>query len=1224
MKRLLLLTVAMSVAGFAFVCGQENALKIDKWLIAGPFENTQTTNLLGYPFIDEPIASPAEGERAGEIQWKKLDAPMVDFTRQGFGKNSNCAAYAFSYLYSPSDRLAAIRFGSDDGAIIWLNGNRVLEQVARRSLAENQDTVHIQLGKGWNRLLIKVDQGSGGWEMISSLSSAGFKASNDRPDPESMVKSPAVMISNIWISKTSKDQASLSLSIHNGSSTDLNDLRCEINGSFPDKTSQVEEKDKSIDPVKSVLTFPNSISVPAIPTKTVSRVAGHENIIIETHVPLLNLCRLLSKPGARLRIISKAGINEVPIEPETASELLLKAASISGFSSPELQKSAAAVRSAVRMYGITIDFSDQARSGLDLIASNRLPEVKPILDQIERSIIDHVPDLRGDSIFVTGHAHMDMNWLWPYDESVKMFHDNFRQAVAFMEKFPDYRMLQSQATIYKHIELMDPPLFDKVKKYVAEGRFELAGGMWTESDCNLTGGEALCRTLLLGQRYFLDKFGKMARVGWLPDNFGHISQFPQMLKLSGMEYYYFHRCVPFIGPFRWIGPDSSNVLCFTNYTYNGEITPALKNEVTRISPVTRKMLHPTGIGDHGGGPTLKNIEMIHELDATPRFPSIKFASAESFFKSTEKMPVALPVHRGEMQFIFEGCYTSVAEIKENTRKSEQSMYRAEFLSSLRWLSGQPYPAGELKSLWETVAFNQFHDILPGSAIYESYQDAVADHKMVQKQANNIFESDFRKLSDEISFRTGAGQPVVALNLQPRSGKVLVQAEVFSHEKPATATLSSWGEYYEYAHLKPAAGNKVATMMVRDESGRKYPAQIIGGKMFPPGFRSTVEFVVDSMPAGGYKTFYVDASVPGAAIDEIPEKDGVFETDFFTVGLDLKSGDIIGLKDKRTGKEYVAANGRLNRLRIWMEAPNGMNAWTIGEIKDIVDITEIVSISITERGPVRATVEVVKKWGHSKFIQHIYIYKSYPRIDFDLEVHWFETGDGVNPAPFLRTTFDLAIDKPTFNSQVPFDVVSRPVTGQEVPAQQWVDVSDGTNGIALLNRTKFGHSFDKGQLRLSLLRATYNPDRYPNIGINHIQYSLFPHSGDWKNGVWAEGENFNIPVYASEPPSLALAKTHATRRTEGSLLSVSPAGVVMSGIKQAEDGKSLIIRLAEVNGKETMAAITLPIPALSATRVNIVELPLGSPEKPLVNGKTIRIRLKPHEIVTLAVQVTGDK
>ncbi|MFA6482087.1 MAG: glycoside hydrolase family 38 C-terminal domain-containing protein [Bacteroidales bacterium] len=1200
MKKAILFLVTIWLAGSGPGFSQANGTKISNWLVAGSFTSAQTTDLLSYPFIDEPNATPSHGEQAGEVQWKKVTAGFVDFTKQGFAKTDRCAAYAFTYIYSPSDRLATIRFGSDDGTIMWLNGIGILEQRVKRSLIESQDTVYVQLGKGWNRLLIKVDQGSGGWEMICSMVAGDLRNSNDRPAKETLVKSPGAAITRIGITKINRETASLTVSVRNNGTALLKDVPCEFI-----EAGAVSDGNHGTPALYSVLIS----SLPAGSTMT----AGFD-------LPVAELCGLLSKPGARIRISSRAGINEVVIEPETATELLLKALAIPGIGEPDLQLSASSVTSAMRMYGLTTDISAQSMKALGLLSKDRFPEVMGILDEIKRNIINNIPDLRGDSIFVTGHAHMDMNWLWPYNESVKMFHDNFRQAVAFMERFPDYRMLQSQATIYRHVEEMDPPLFEKVKKLVGEGRFELAGGMWTESDCNLTGGEALCRTLLLGQRYFLDKFGKIARVGWLPDNFGHISQFPQMLRLSGMDYYYFHRCVPFIGPFRWIGPDSSNVLCFTNYTYNGEISPALKNEVARISPITHKMLHPTGIGDHGGGPTLKNIEMIHQLDGTPKFPSIKFSSVESFFKSTDKMAVSLPVHRGEMQFIFEGCYTSVAEIKENTRKSEQSMYQAEFLSGLRWLSGNAYPAAELKSLWETVAFNQFHDILPGSAIYESYQDAVADHKMVQKKANAIFESDFRRLADEITFKTGAGQPVVALNMQPRGGQVLVQAEIFSHDRPATANLSTWGDYYEYAHVKPATGNKVATVLVRDASGKSYPAQIIGGKQFPPGYRSTVEFVVDDMPAGGYQTFYMDPMVAGSSVEEIPEKDGVFETDWFLVKIDLKTGDISGLKDKRSGKEYVTANGRLNRLRMWMEAPNGMNAWTIGATKEIQDITDIVSVAITERGPVRTTVEVVKKWGRSKFIQRTYIYKSYPRIDFDLEAHWFETGDGVNPAPFLKTTFDLAIDNPKFYSQVPFDVVSRAVNGQEVPAQQWVDVSDGVHGLALLNRTKFGHAFDKGQLRLSLLRATYSPNLYPNIGINHIQYSLFPHTGDWKNGVWAEGENFNIPVYAAEPPSLALAKTHATRPENGSLISVSPPEVVMSGIKQGEDGKSLIIRLAEVNGKETDVVVSLPVKAVSIARMNIIELPQDSGNKPLMEGNKVKVKLKAHEIVTLSIGV----
>ena len=113
-----------------------------------------------------------------------------------------------------------------------------------------------------------------------------------------------------------------------------------------------------------------------------------------------------------------------------------------------------------------------------------------------------------DTIHVIGHAHMDMNWLWTYSETMQMCNDNLRQVVAFMDEYPDYTMLQSQAAVFNFVEMVDPPLFEQVKKYVKEGRLELAGGMWTEGDMNLSSGEAITRSFLLGQRYFQSRFGQ--------------------------------------------------------------------------------------------------------------------------------------------------------------------------------------------------------------------------------------------------------------------------------------------------------------------------------------------------------------------------------------------------------------------------------------------------------------------------------------------------------------------------------------------------------------------------------------------------------------------------------------------------------------------------------------------------------------------------------------------
>jgi alpha-mannosidase len=852
-----------------------------------------------------------------------------------------------------------------------------------------------------------------------------------------------------------------------------------------------------------------------------------------------------------------------------------------------------------------------------------------------------------DTIQVVGHAHMDMNWLWTYSETMKMCNDNLRQAVAFMEEFPDYTMVQSQAAVYNFVEKVDPPLFRLVQKYVKDGRLEPVGGMWTEGDMNLSSGEAIARSFLLGQRFFLSRFGKTASVGWLPDNFGHISQMPQILKLAGCDYFYFHRCKPFKGTFWWKGSDSSTVLCYANDTYNGEIKPELKEELKLITPDKHRLLQITGIGDHGGGPTRSDINMVHQLDKTPGYPAVRFTTAGDFFRKASKEMSGRPTHAGEMQFIFEGCYTNVAGIKEGNRNCESSLYANEFFNTLRWLGGDTYPADELRDLWTNVTFNQFHDILPGSGINEANKESVARYTEVLRKSNELRDQAFRKMADEVNFKTGLGQPVVAYNLHPRERKTIVEANVFSNDPPLTAEEAHWANYYGSKYIKPVNKGQgdVASVMVSDGTGRRYPAQIIWGKVTPPGYTSKVAFIVDDIPPGGYKTYYVDLAKPGDFNEPISFKDNTFETDFFRVRFDMKTGGIISLFDKRTGIQYVKEGGQLNRLKMYLEdKKGGMKSWTINKIVGEEDVSHVVSVKVVENGPVRACVETVTTWGKSRFIGRTIIYRAYPRIDYDMEVHWLETGSDSTDSPMLRAIFPISLKDPAFYCQVPFDVVERPVNGkiggkeapgnlkhqnaygiqadetygQEVPAQRWVDITDGKVGIALLNKTKYGHSFQNGELRLTLMRSAGEPDLYPNLGKFNISYALYPHAGTWKNGVWDEGEDFNVPVYAAEPPSLSLAGAHSTRPEEDSFVSVDSPGVILSGFKRAEEGNELIVRLAEIEGKESSVNLTLPVDIKSARRLNLVEIPLGNVPEPTCQGKTLQVKIRPHEIVTLGI------
>ena len=322
---------------------------------------------------------------------------------------------------------------------------------------------------------------------------------------------------------------------------------------------------------------------------------------------------------------------------------------------------------------------------------------------------------------------------------------------------------------------------------------------------------------------------------------------------------------------------------------------------------------------------------------------------------------------------------------------------------------------------------------------------------------------------------------------------------------------------------------------------------------------------------------------------------------------MKTGGIVSLLDKRTNSEVVKKGGQLNTLRMFQEDKNGgMKSWVLNKNVKMEDVTNIKSVKIVENGPVRACIETVKTWGKSRFIERAYIYRSYPRIAYDMEVHWLETGSDSTDSPMLRAVFPLAMQDSRFYCQVPFDIIERPADdkiggnpiaealkhrndygitaeandGQEVPAQKWVDVTNGKTGIALLNKTKYGHSYHNGELRLTLMRSAGDPDIYPNLGKFNISYALYPHAGASGSDVWAEGDDFNVPVYAAEPPSLALVKNHASRPEEASFFSLSPANVVMTGVKQSEDGEELVVRLVEIEGKGTTATVNLPVMAKS--------------------------------------------
>ena len=344
-------------------------------------------------------------------------------------------------------------------------------------------------------------------------------------------------------------------------------------------------------------------------------------------------------------------------------------------------------------------------------------------------------------LLLTGHAHIDLCWLWPYPETRRKMRRTFHTALSLMEASDDFRFNQSTAHYYAQIEQDDPALLKAIKARVKSGQWETIGGMWVEPDTNMPTGESLARQILYGQRYFEKHFGKRHTVCWLPDCFGFSGALPQILKQGGIDSFFTIKVnwsetnrIP-TDLFWWEGIDGSRVLTHTFDNpiggYNGEVRP--DSYLPTWRNFRGKTHHDTsllavGYGDGGGGVTPEMVEREVQLRDFPAIPQARWGHVADFFAGAQKRAteVNLPVWSGEIYLeLHRATLTTQSGVKRKHRQAERALITAETAASLAHMLGAPQPKS-LEAHWRVVLKNEFHDILPGSSINEVYQDAAAE------------------------------------------------------------------------------------------------------------------------------------------------------------------------------------------------------------------------------------------------------------------------------------------------------------------------------------------------------------------------------------------------------------------------------------------------------------------------------------------------------------------
>jgi alpha-mannosidase len=803
-------------------------------------------------------------------------------------------------------------------------------------------------------------------------------------------------------------------------------------------------------------------------------------------------------------------------------------------------------------------------------------------------------------ILAVGNSHIDMAWLWPWSETVGVVRDTFRTVLNLMDEYPDLTFAQSTAQDFAWLEEKYPWIFDEIKKRVAEGRWELVGGMWVEPDLNMPDGESLVRQLLVGKRYFQEKFGRDVRIGWNPDSFGYNWQLPQIYKKSGVDFFVTQKLdwndtnKPTMKLFWWQSPDGSRVLTYFPHDYANEIDPVRMAkdfaDARKKVPGLPVLMHLYGVGDHGGGPTRSMLDSAEQWKRPEVvYPRLVLGTAQSFFDEmmTQAPSLDLPVWNSELYLEFHrGTYTTQAETKKHNRKSEVLLLNAEKFSSLAFLAGRPYPSAPLLHAWKRVLFDQFHDIAAGSGVSAIYRDADRDYAEVRLIGDDAVRRALGALAASADTR-GAGASVLVFNPLAWKRDDIVEASV---------QLSESGP-----------------LEVTDAAGRAVPSQLISRD--PTTGAAAIRFLARGVPSLGYEVFHVAAQEGPPAVSDLAVSPMRLENAFLKVAVDPETGCITSLVDKKSGEESVAPGECADLLQAFHDLPKDWDAWNIEPDyeKETWNLDHPDRVELVERGPVTGVIRITQKFRSSTFVRDITVSAGVPFVAVRMEADWHEKHT------LLKVGFPVAVSSDHATYEIPFGSIERPTTRRnsfekakwEVPALRWADLSDGTHGLSLMNDCKYGYDGKGHLLRLSLLRSPEWPDPNADQGRHIFTYAFYPHGGGWKAAQTVRrGYELNDPLIAVEtekhPGILGAAR---------SFVAIEPDDVLLTALKKAEDDDGLILRFYEWAGRKADVRIRVPEGAVSAQETDLMEHPVSS--LPL-DGGVVTVPATPYEIQTVKI------
>ncbi|MCI6289947.1 MAG: glycoside hydrolase family 38 C-terminal domain-containing protein [Eubacteriales bacterium] len=847
----------------------------------------------------------------------------------------------------------------------------------------------------------------------------------------------------------------------------------------------------------------------------------------------------------------------------------------------------------------------------------------------EQALLPLSPAAKEYEVIFASHAHIDMNWMWGWQETVAATIATFRTVLDMMREYPEFTFSQSQTSVYKIIDDYAPEMKEEMLQRIAEGRWEVTAAAWVETDKNMPDTESLIRHIEYTRNYLEEHWGisrEKLNLDFSPDTFGHSRFVPEINTFGGVKYYYHCRGLQDdLTLYRYKCPSGAEILMYKEpYWYNSGVTPDCGTGIFGLSKRCAGLktgLIVYGVGDHGGGPSRRDIERVLEMQGWPVFPTMKFGTVREYFAKAEAVREKLPVVDHELNAIFAGCYTTQSRIKRGNRKTEQALLDAEKLAAFRTMAdGTPAPTGRLEKAWQGVLFTHFHDILTGSCVQESREHAMglfADSLAHAQQTQSASATALSRMTDTSAFLSdedirftqaeGAG---VGFGISNHSG-------VPNPERSAGKT-----RIYTVFNNAPVAKRECVELTVWDYTGDLRRLEAVDSQMNPLPLelldremqtywdhryvRVLVKVEVAAMgyatialrekPVTDYPTFYLSAERT-----ESPKGDITLENEFLRAKIDGRSGMLLSLVDKTTGKEQLSAPAGLCVVDTEKATSD---AWKIGRYLGVTPVDHTLRMEPIS-GNLRHGVRMEHQMLHSSVKTEVTLEEGARALKYSFSVDWSEAASQSKTHPVLIYRMPLKDKAEQVLMDVPAGCAVRTARAMDLPGLSFAAALTGEKVPYIVTDCKYGYRLDRSELIATLINTAGGPDPYPERGIHAIELYLGVEKADEKvmkeTAAALIKPMFGIPC-AAHPGKLPM---------NGAFLDFRGDTAVLDSFSWADGAYRA--RISEMCGKGCKVTLALPANITEATLTDLEGHEIGAAE---ISGDCVSFEIGAYRLAQL--------